>query len=153
MTRASAVLLRAVRNVPAPHGAGGLVRHPRIGLHSMPPFAALGKNYFCTFPVTFLSLDGNNETEVKAKPGQTILEVAHEHDIDIEGACGGECACSTCHIIFEQAAFNAMPEPDEDELDMLDLAAQVTDRSRLGCQIKLQKERDTNLRIFLPEGY
>jgi len=152
MMRASTALLRTVRNVPAAHSAGGLLLNGRNGLHSMGPLAASRKN-LCSFPVTFVSLDGTNETEVTAKPGQTILEVAHQHDIDIEGACGGECACSTCHIIFDQAAFDAMPEPDDDELDMLDLAAQVTDRSRLGCQIKLQKDRDTDLRIFLPEGH
>jgi len=86
-----------------------------------------------------------------AKPGQTILEVAFEHDIDIEGACGGETACSTCHVIFEQAAYDALPEPNDDELDILDLAVGVTDTSRLGCQVKLQKDRDANLRIILPE--
>lgn len=107
--------------------------------------------HFCTFGVTFVSPDGG-ATEVLAKAGQSILEVAQDHDIDIEGACGGECACSTCHIILESEVFESMPEPDEDEADMLDLAAHVTDFSRLGCQVKLQKERDSGIKIILPEG-
>eukprot|EP00930_Biecheleria_cincta_P012331 TRINITY_DN116007_c0_g1_i1.p1 TRINITY_DN116007_c0_g1~~TRINITY_DN116007_c0_g1_i1.p1 ORF type:complete len:167 (-),score=40.40 TRINITY_DN116007_c0_g1_i1:12-512(-) len=111
---------------------------------------------FCSFTVHFVKLSEGGEeagsTAVQAKSGQTILEIAHEHDIDIEGACGGECACSTCHIVLDQDAFDALPEPDEDEVDMLDLAANVTDTSRLGCQVKLLKERDEGLRIKIPVG-
>lgn len=113
-----------------------------VGAHGRP---------FCTFNVTFVSPEGT-VAEVQAKSGQTILEVAHDNDIDIEGACGGECACSTCHIILDSDAFEGMEEPDEDEVDMLDLAAHVTDTSRLGCQVKLLKDRDTGLRIMLPAG-
>jgi len=100
--------------------------------------------------VTFVK-DGN-EMSVMAKNGQSVLEIAHEHDLDIEGACGGECACSTCHVVLEQENFDAMPEPDDDEVDMLDLAAGVTDTSRLGCCVKLQKGRDDDIRIQIPEG-
>ena len=42
-------------------------------------------------------------------------KVAHENDIDIEGACGGECACSTCHVLLEQEAYGKLPPPDDDE--------------------------------------
>merc|ERR1719362_2482856 len=137
----------------------GLSCHQRFGnagalvqsVARLSPAAGLEQHRsFCSFPVSFISHDGE-ETEVMAKPGQTILDVAFEHDIDIEGACGGETACSTCHVIFDQAAYNAMPEPDDNELDVLELALGVTDTSRLGCQVKLQKDRDTNLKIILPE--
>ncbi|CAK0874829.1 unnamed protein product, partial [Prorocentrum cordatum] len=127
------------------------------------PCGARAPRRFCTFSVTFVK-DGS-ETVVEAKNGQSILELAHEHDLDIEGACGGECACSTCHVVLEQASFDAMPEPDEDEVDMLDLAANVVvppaagvpvgrlpRDSRLGCCVKLQKGRDDNIRIQIPEG-
>eukprot|EP00927_Polykrikos_kofoidii_P015833 TRINITY_DN17092_c0_g1_i2.p2 TRINITY_DN17092_c0_g1~~TRINITY_DN17092_c0_g1_i2.p2 ORF type:complete len:173 (-),score=31.12 TRINITY_DN17092_c0_g1_i2:80-598(-) len=107
---------------------------------------------FCTFNVKFVSADGDNVRVVSATSGQTILEVAHKYDIDIEGACGGECACSTCHIILDQDAFDKLPEADEDEVDMLDLAFEVVDTSRLGCQVKLQQGRDDDMKINLPAG-
>merc|ERR1719263_1824577 len=66
--------------------------------------------HFSSFNITFASSDGDNVLTVSAKSGQTILEVAHEHDVDIEGACGGECACSTCHIILPEEAFDKLPE-------------------------------------------
>jgi hypothetical protein len=51
------------------------------------------------------------------------------------GACGGELACSTCHLIFDQATFDSLPPMTEEEQDMLDLAFEVTETSRLGCQV------------------
>merc|ERR1712217_746937 len=87
-----------------------------------------------------------------AKSGNTILETAHENDVDIEGACGGECACSTCHALLCEEGFGNLPEVDDDELDMLDLATHVADTSRLGCQVKLLKGRDDNIQIHLPPG-
>jgi ferredoxin len=66
------------------------------------------------------------------------------------GACGGSCACSTCHVIVEDEAFyGKMSEPDDDENDMLDLAFGLTETSRLGCQIVMSKELD-GLRVRLP---
>lgn len=59
------------------------------------------------------------------------------------GACGGSCACSTCHVIVtEDKFYDRMPEPDDDENDMLDLAFGLTETSRLGCQVKMTKEID-----------
>jgi len=107
---------------------------------------------FSTVNITFLNPDGSELKCVPAKLGQSLLEAAQDNGIDIEGACGGECACSTCHVIFDQANFDKLEEADEDELDMLDLAMHVTDTSRLGCQIKLVAERDEGLQVKLPEG-
>ncbi|KAF8995267.1 hypothetical protein BDQ17DRAFT_1430533 [Cyathus striatus] len=56
------------------------------------------------------------------------------------GACEGSIACSTCHIILPPHIYNALPEADDDENDMLDMAFGLTDTSRLGCQVKLTKE-------------
>lgn len=66
------------------------------------------------------------------------------------GACGGSCACSTCHVIVESSEmYDRIPEPDDDENDMLDLAFGLTETSRLGCQVKMRKELD-GLRVKLP---
>ena len=75
--------------------------------------------------VTFREASGK-EHAVSAPLGMTMLEVAHDNKIDIEGACGGECACSTCHVVLEDAYFNKLGKPSEEELDMLDLAAGLT---------------------------
>lgn len=78
---------------------------------------------------------------------------AHCHDFSADrilGACGGSCACSTCHIIVESdEMYDKMAEPDDDENDMLDLAFGLTETSRLGCQIKMSPELD-GLRVKLP---
>jgi len=58
-----------------------------------------------------------------------VLEVAHANKIEIEGACGGECACSTCHVIVDEDSFEKLPELELEEEDMLDLAAEVSDTS------------------------
>ena len=68
----------------------------------------------------------------------------------MEGACGGSCACSTCHVIVEdQDMYDRMEEPTDDENDMLDLAFGLTETSRLGCQIKMGQDLD-GLRVKLP---
>jgi ferredoxin len=71
----------------------------------------------------------------------------------VEGACGGELACSTCHIIMDDATYKKVlkicPKGEEEE-DMLDLAWGLTDTSRLGCQIKLCAELDS-IEVKIPE--
>lgn len=91
--------------------------------------------------VIFINPD-NSKLEVIAPIGLSLLEVAHRHNIDLEGACEGSLACSTCHVIIDPAWFESLPEPSEDEEDMLDLAFGVTKTSRLGCQIRLTEELD-----------
>jgi len=70
-----------------------------------------------------------------ARDGQpgSILEIALGHDIDIDHACGGVCACSTCHVIVRQG-LESIPEATEDEEDQLDNAPGLTPQSRLACQ-------------------
>jgi len=77
--------------------------------------------------------------EVNAELGKHLLDVAHDNGIDLEGACGGELACATCHCIFEQAVYDGLPEKLEEEEDMLDLAIDLRDTSRLGCQVQVTK--------------
>jgi ferredoxin len=66
------------------------------------------------------------------------------------GACGGETACSTCHVIVDPAFFKKLPEMSEAEEDMLDLAAGLTEHSRLGCQVFAAAELD-GLIVNLPK--
>ncbi|MCJ1485203.1 mitochondrial matrix iron-sulfur protein [Schaereria dolodes] len=99
--------------------------------------------------ITFIDKEGDEHNYEVAK-GDNLLDIAQSEELEMEGACGGSCACSTCHIIVEsQDFYDAMPEPDDDENDMLDLAFGLTETSRLGCQIKMTPELD-GLRVKLP---
>ena len=64
---------------------------------------------------------------------ESLLDIAMNFGINLEHACGGSCACTTCHVHVKQGADNLSP-PDEDELDRLDMAADLRLESRLGCQ-------------------
>jgi ferredoxin, 2Fe-2S len=90
-----------------------------------------------------------NRVEVDAPNGLSVLEIAHKHGIDLEGACEGSLACSTCHVIIDPNWYEALKEPTEDEEDMLDLAFGLTKTSRLGCQIVMSDELD-GLTVRLP---
>jgi ferredoxin len=79
-----------------------------------------------TVPITFVEPDGKEKT-VDAKIGMHLLDVAHKNNIDLEGACGGELACSTCHLIFEKEVYDKLPAKLDDEDDMLDMALGLTD--------------------------
>src|SRR5207244_13563763 len=100
--------------------------------------------------VTFVERDGTRR-EIHAPLGLSLLEIAHENDIDIEGACEGSLACSTCHVIIDAEWYELLKEPTEDEEDMLDLAFGLTRTSRLGCQIIITEELD-GLTVSLPAG-
>ena len=98
--------------------------------------------------MTFIERDGTRR-EVDAPLGLSVLEIAHKHDIDIEGACEGSLACSTCHVIVDPDWYELLKEASEDEEDMLDLAFGLTATSRLGCQIVMTEELD-GLVVRLP---
>ncbi|MBL4789975.1 MAG: 2Fe-2S iron-sulfur cluster binding domain-containing protein [Kordiimonadaceae bacterium] len=80
----------------------------------------------------------------------TILQLAQENGVEMEGACEGNMACSTCHVIVEKRFFPKLPTASEYEEDMLDLASGLRATSRLGCQIVLEKELD-GMRLTLPK--
>ncbi len=82
------------------------------------------------------------EIVLEAPIGISILELMHRNKLPLEGACEGSLACSTCHVIFESAHFDNLPDPSEDEEDMLDLAFGLTPTSRLGCQIIVTGDLD-----------
>lgn len=100
--------------------------------------------------MVFVDTQGNRR-EVDAPNGLSVLEVAHKHGIDLEGACEGSLACSTCHVIIDPNWFEVLKDPTEDEEDMLDLAFGLTKTSRLGCQIVMSDELD-GLVVSLPPG-
>jgi ferredoxin, 2Fe-2S len=100
--------------------------------------------------MTFIERDGMRR-EVDAPLGLSVLEIAHRHGVDIEGACEGSLACSTCHVIVDPAWFNRLAPPTEDEEDMLDLAFNLQNTSRLGCQIVMTNDLD-GLIVKLPAG-
>ncbi|KAB5531434.1 2Fe-2S ferredoxin-type domain-containing protein [Coniochaeta sp. 2T2.1] len=99
--------------------------------------------------VTFLDKEGQ-EHKIAVAKGDNLLDIAQANDLEMEGACGGSCACSTCHVIvLDQESYDKMPEPEDDENDMLDLAFGLTETSRLGCQVNMTEELD-GLRVKLP---
>ena len=98
----------------------------------------------------FVKPDGTR-VDVEAPIGLSVLEIAHRNNIDLEGACEGSLACSTCHVIVDSEWYDAIPEASEDEEDMLDLAFGLTRTSRLGCQIKMTEELD-GLTVRLPNA-
>ncbi|MDE1903783.1 MAG: ferredoxin family 2Fe-2S iron-sulfur cluster binding protein [Alphaproteobacteria bacterium] len=100
--------------------------------------------------MTFIERDGTRKT-VDAPIGLSVLEIAHRNDVDIEGACEGSLACSTCHIVVEPEWYELLKDATEDEEDMLDLAFGLTKTSRLGCQIVITEELD-GLTVRLPQA-
>jgi 2Fe-2S ferredoxin len=98
--------------------------------------------------MTFIIRDGQ-ALEVDAPLGLSVLEIAHHNKIDLEGACEGSLACSTCHIVVDQEWYDLLNPATEDEEDMLDLAFGLTHTSRLGCQIIMREELD-GLVVHLP---
>ena len=102
--------------------------------------------------VTFIFPDGSTR-EIDAPVGLSLMEIAQKNDIEqIEGACGGGMACATCHLyVHPDWRSKCLPEgvrSDEEE-DMLDLAFDVRDESRLGCQIMMNDTLD-GLVVALP---
>jgi 2Fe-2S ferredoxin len=98
--------------------------------------------------VTFISPNGER-TVLEPPAGLSLLDIARKYSIDIEGACEGSLACSTCHVIVDPEWFDSLDEATEDEEDMLDLAFGLTETSRLGCQIIVTDELD-GITVTLP---
>ena len=99
--------------------------------------------------IRFVSADGRQVQEVDAPAGERLLDVAQANGQPLEGTCEGQMACSTCHVIVAPEDFDRLPPATEEEEDLLDLAAHVTRRSRLACQIWLTEALDT-LTVHMP---
>ncbi len=81
------------------------------------------------------------------QPG-SILDVILGHGAHLEHACGGNCACTTCHVIVK-AGVNELSEAEEAEEDLLDKAPGLTPTSRLGCQAVVESD-DAEIVIVVP---
>ena len=96
------------------------------------------------------------EFPTKTRLGENLLDVMVTNKLVDElqpgfGACEGTLACSTCHLIFSEEDYKKLEEPTDEELDMLDLAYGLTETSRLGCQVKMEKELD-GIIVNVPES-
>uniref|UniRef100_A0A1I7YZK6 2Fe-2S ferredoxin-type domain-containing protein n=1 Tax=Steinernema glaseri TaxID=37863 RepID=A0A1I7YZK6_9BILA len=100
--------------------------------------------------VCFKTSEG--DYEVPGQLGESLLDVVINNDVPLDGfgACEGTLACCTCHVILEQSHFNRLAKPDDEELDMLDLAPDLDDLSRLGCQVILSKEDKPGITVVVP---
>jgi len=87
---------------------------------------------FVNFDRTVEFISGELPYHHHGKP-ESLLDIAIHFDIPLEHACGGSCACTTCHVHVKQGEANLSPA-DDDEYDRLDTAADLTLKSRLGCQ-------------------
>jgi ferredoxin len=99
--------------------------------------------------IIFVTPDGT-EHQVTVEDGVTVMEAGRDAGLGIEGTCGGCLSCATCHVIVDADWFAATGAPDEDEMDMLDLAMGLAATSRLGCQIEMSPALD-GLRVRIPE--
>lgn len=91
--------------------------------------------------------DGN-EHVLQARPGLKVMEIIRDAGLPIEAACGGSCACATCHVYVDSGWLAQLHEQNETEIDLLDLADGVCESSRLSCQIDFTEALD-GLRVEL----
>ncbi|ETN73344.1 hypothetical protein RB195_000906 [Necator americanus] len=98
--------------------------------------------------ITYVLRDGTKK-KTRAKVGDNVMYLAHRYNVELEGACEASCACSTCHVYVDEAYFDKLDEPKEEEDDMLDQAPALRPNSRLGCQIILRKDLD-GITVTLP---
>lgn len=80
--------------------------------------------------------------EARGAPGDRLLDLAQAYGLPLEGTCGGQMACSTCHVIVAAEDFGRLPPASEEEEDMLDFATGAVRTSRLACQIILRDDLD-----------
>ena len=99
---------------------------------------------------SWVNPDGTSKL-VEGAIGETLLVNAHKNNVDLEGACDGSAACSTCHVILSDALYDLQPQATADEEDMLDLAFGLTPTSRLGCQLRITQEFE-NTKVQLPSA-
>ena len=88
---------------------------------------------------------------LNADVGSTIMEIIRDAGLDIEAACGGCCACATCHVYIANDKINKLNPIDDDEESMLDQAFHVKDNSRLSCQIEYNENLEDLELILAPE--
>lgn len=101
--------------------------------------------------ITYIDFEGT-ERSVDAKVGDSVMESATNNDIPgIDADCGGACACATCHVYISPEWAEVIGKPEELEAEMLDVAEEVNEFSRLSCQIEVSDEMD-GLVVTTPES-
>ncbi len=101
--------------------------------------------------VTFIAFNGTPH-EVEVPEGTTLMRAATDNNVPgIDGDCGGQCACATCHVFVDPAWIDRVGERNSNEEEMLNFAAELRDSSRLACQITLTNALD-GLVVEMPEG-
>ena len=83
-----------------------------------------------------------NTHNLNADNGSTIMEIIRDAGLDIEAACGGCCACATCHVYIDTSWLNKLNQKEDEEESMLDQAFHVTTMSRLSCQLEFEEKFD-----------
>ncbi|HCI45672.1 MAG TPA: ferredoxin [Rhodospirillaceae bacterium] len=91
------------------------------------------------------------EHSLDAIEGWRVMEIIRDHGLPIKAECGGACACATCHVYVDETWQARLPEPTDEEIDMLDNALEVEDNSRLSCQIIFNPEYDGLKVTLAPE--
>lgn len=102
-------------------------------------------------PKLYVTDREGQEHVLEGTPGWSVMEIIRENNLPIEAACGGCCACATCHVYVEPEWLARLPEPNPDEGMMLDEAFEVRDNSRLSCQIKYSDALDGLKVTLAPE--
>lgn len=101
--------------------------------------------------IIFIDFEGTDRA-VEAHLGDTVMEAATNNDLPgIDADCGGACACATCHVYVDEAWTDIVGKPEELEAEMLSVADEVRDNSRLSCQIQITEEMD-GLVVTTPES-
>ena len=92
--------------------------------------------------ITYIDSQGNTKT-IDVEKGLSVMEGAIQNDIPgIDADCGGSMACATCHVYVEDKWLDKIPEAEEAEVDMIDMAFKPKKNSRLSCQIIISDELD-----------
>ena len=89
--------------------------------------------------------------KLRADVGSTIMEIIRDAGLEIEAACGGCCACATCHVYVDENWLNKLKTRCEEEISMLDQAFYVNNSSRLSCQLEFNEKIDGIKLIVAPE--
>lgn len=88
---------------------------------------------------------------VEGLDGWRVMEIIRDQGLPIKAECGGACACATCHVYVDGAWLGRLVPPTDEELERLDDAFEVTDASRLSCQILMREDFD-GLTVTLAPG-
>ena len=117
-------------------------------LHTCPFFLDLYIPFMAK--IKYLDFQGNSKT-IEVENGLTVMEGAIQNDVPgIDADCGGSMACATCHVYVEEKWFNKVPKAEDAEVDMIDMAHEPKNNSRLSCQLIVSDELD-GLTVTTPE--